>query len=77
MDQISRGRGALFTVLIYSQLEVGKKNPDEGSIVSGTVKVWKWEEQVKKNDKKKGNLNFPLFLVKLRKVPVNKISNLA
>lgn len=67
MDQISRGRGALFTVLIYSQLEVGKKNPDEGSIVSGTVKVWKWEEQVKKNDKKKRKFKLSLISCQTKK----------
>lgn len=47
--------GAFFMIMgfIHSELEVGKSNPDEGSIVPGTMKVWNWEEQIEKNGRKK------------------------
>lgn len=46
--------GPLFmiTFSIHIELEVGKRNPDEGSIVPNTTKVWKWEKQTENNGRK-------------------------
>lgn len=46
--------GPLFMIMLSIQieLEVGKRNPDEGSIVPDTMKVWKWEKQTEKSSRK-------------------------
>lgn len=44
------------TVFIHSELEAGKSKPEEDSVEPDIKKVWKQEEQIEKNGRKKGKL---------------------